>query len=171
VIGADSDVNGTPTVIDRKNRQVTSGGTSTGVLLSHTHSGTAVTSALQDPGHAHKHIGPNRSSSLFQTYPSNFDGLNTANNPHRGTSTDDFYTANTNDFSNWGFNTDTTSSAIQWLTSPEYIVSDKAGNSPTGGSGITFNTTVTVFTSGTTSNYSNLPQYRSLYFIYKWLTA
>ena len=170
VYGADSELNSIPTATDRRNTQVTSGGTSTGVLITHSHTGTSTTVAISDPGHAHLHVGPSTTSTIGSSFPAQLDGLNTSQHPDHGTSTDDRYIGTPNR-DHWGFITANTSTASQWMTSIDYTFQDQYGHNPDNGSGIEFQTTVTVFTSGTTSNYSNLPQYRSLYFIYKWLTA
>ena len=191
IYGADGELNGIPTVIDPTHyTQITSGGTSTAVLLPHTHLGTATTFAVHDPGHAHRHIGPNRTSPIGTTHPTDLDGLSTTEHQHHGTSNDNNFLGNTNDTTHWGFDTASTSTAEQWLTSPQYTFQDQQGQSsknyylgpvadatpqfpstPISGSGIELETRITIHSTGTNSLHSNLPPYRSLYFIYKWLTA
>lgn len=155
VVGADSELNGVPTVTDYRNHQITQGGSTQGVLQSHTHLGTATTFAVHDPGHHHLAVGPNTTS----PFP---DPTNNVEGPYDPSPQEKIY---------WGFTSEATAIAAQWLTSPEYTFSDKQGHTPSQGTGIELETRITVDSTGTTSAYSNLPQYRSLYFIYKWLTA
>jgi hypothetical protein len=155
VVGADSDINGVPTVTDRTNAQITSGGTSTGVLLSHGHIGTGTTYATYDPGHDHLAVGPN-------TVPNNMpDPANDLKGP---------YDPSPQIKTFWGFTTESSPIAVQWMTGPEHIVDAVWGNVSAADSGIAFETRVTVQSTGTNSGYSNLPQYKSLYYIFKWLT-
>jgi len=155
ILGADSDLNNIPSVTNSDNKQSYIGGTSTGVLLAHTHNGTANTYALLDPGHDHLSVGPN----------SNGDIANFA---------DDFsgpYRQSPNQPNTWGFTSASTSTASQWVSSLEHTFIDQQRNRPSSSLGIELQTRITVKSTGTNSKYSNLPQYKSLYFIYKWLTA
>ena len=157
IYGADSNINGIPTVIDQTtNRQVTSGGTSTGVLLPHTHAGTATTFAVFDPGHEHLTTGPDIAQSPFS------NPQNDSKGPYR---------QSPGSVGHWGFVTANDMIASQWLTGPENVFVDSLGHKPDSGMGIELETTIKVYSTGSTSMHSNLPPYTSLYFIYKWLTA
>jgi hypothetical protein len=153
VLGADSEMSGVPTIIDQNKQQKTNGGSAEGVLLPHTHTATGTTFAVHDPGHSHLAVGPT-TTSPFPDPQQNIKG------PYQPSPQVPIY---------WGFTTTNTSTAAQWLTSLEYTFADMNGHSPKSGSGITLQTTISVDHTGTNSPYSNLPEYRSLYFIYKWL--
>ena len=154
VIGADSELNDVPTITDRRNAQVTEGGSASGVLLPHKHSGTATTFAVYDPGHSHLAVGPNTTSPLPNP-------ANDIKGPYDPSPQQKIF---------WGFTTENTAIASQWLTGGERIFQDLWGNSPSSNSGVELETRITVQSTGTDRTYSNLPQYKSLYFIFKWLT-
>jgi len=154
VIGADSELNDVPTVTNRRNIQITEGGSSSGVLLPHDHSGTATTFAVYDPGHAHLAVGPNTTSPL----PDPSNDLKGPYDPSPQIKTF------------WGFTTEATPIASQWETRSERTFQDLHGHAPDSNSGIELETRITIRSTGTDATYSNLPQYKSLYFIYKWIT-
>lgn len=156
ILGADSDLDALPAVTDPVYfTQTRSGGTSTGVLLSHYHTGTANTFAVSDPGHDHLAVGPNLNSPF----------------PNQQIDSKGPYRQSPEQVGFWGFTTTNTSTASQWLISLENVFNDQQGNTTGQGLGIELETQITIKTTGTSSVHTNIPQYVSMYFIYKWLNS
>jgi len=173
IIGANSDYqysttsNIVPSVQNIPNGpQIISGGTATSILIQHDHLSTASTYAIKDYGHQHLSVGANTT-----------DGTTAAPQP-----TGPFVNTNVNNSGNgpggtqyWGFEEGTTSTAVQWWTSPVHVFKDTNPKHSTLATpdGVTFNTTVSVDSTGTVGshNHANLPPYTALYYIYKWLSV
>jgi len=149
VIGAASDILGTP-VTDVTGDFTTSGGTSTSIVVAHTHQGTGTTVAVSDPGHQHASVGANQ---VPGSTPN-------PNGPYGNAPLGATW---------WGFNETTVANAVQWYTSKEYTFQDQQGSTPYGG-GVVLETNITIESTGTdTSENANLPPYMALYYIYKWI--
>lgn len=152
VLGASEDVNGTP-VTDITGDYVTSGGTSTSIIVAHTHLGTGTTIAISDPGHQHASVGPNI---IAGGTPNPTGPYGNANNGSTF----------------WGFNESTVANAVQWYTSKEYTFKDQIGSTPTdqNGTGVILQTNVTIDPAGTDDGTNaNMPPWTALYYIYKWI--
>jgi hypothetical protein len=149
VIGANPDVSENP-VTDITGDLTTSGGTSTSIVVAHTHQGTGTTVAVSDPGHQHASVGPNQ---VTGSTPN-------PNGPYGNAPLGSTW---------WGFNETTVANAVQWYTSKEYTFQDQQGSTPYGG-GVVLETNITIESTGTdTSENANLPPYTALYYIYKYL--
>jgi len=149
VIGASTDILGTP-VTDVTGDFTTSGGTSTSIVVAHTHQGTGTTVAVSDPGHQHASVGANQ---VPGSTPN-------PNGPYGNAPLGATW---------WGFNETTVANAVQWYTSKEYTFQDQQGSTPYGG-GVVLETNITIESTGTdTSENANLPPYMALYYIYKWI--
>jgi len=130
--------------------QTTSGGTSTSIIVSHTHIGTGTTFAVNDPGHQHASVGANQKSGATPN----------PNGPYGNAPVGSTW---------WGFDEFTAANAVQWYTSKEYTFQDQQGSTPLGG-GVILQTNITIESTGTDSGaYANLPPYMALYYIYKWI--
>jgi hypothetical protein len=130
--------------------QTTSGGTSTSIMVSHTHVGTGTTIAVKDPGHQHNSVGANQISGSTPNPTGPYGNAPVGN-------------------SWWGFTETNIANAVQWYTSISYTFQDQQGSTPVGG-GVQLQTNITIESTGTDSGaYANLPPYMALYYIYKWL--
>ena len=133
--------------------QTTSGGTSTSILVTHSHAGTGTTYAINDPGHQHLGVGANTTAGSMPQPTGPY-----GNGP--------------NGSQHWGFTEYTAANASQWWSSQEYIFADEYGATPQGG-GVTLETSVVVsISTGTVDGtFANIPPYATLYYIYKWISA
>jgi hypothetical protein len=130
--------------------QTTSGGTSTSIIVAHSHVGTGTTFAVSDPGHQHASVGANQKSGATPN----------PNGPYGNAPVGSQW---------WGFDEFTAANAVQWYTSKEYTFQDQQGSTPLGG-GVKLQTNITIESTGTDSGaYANLPPYMALYYIYKWI--
>jgi hypothetical protein len=153
-VGADSEENNVQgvkiptTTIEGQGKDI--GGTSTSIVVAHTHQGTGTTVAVSDPGHQHASVGPNQ---VTGSTPN-------PNGPYGNAPLGSTW---------WGFNETTVANAVQWYTSKEYTFQDQQGSTPYGG-GVVLETNITIESTGTdTSENANLPPYTALYYIYKWI--
>lgn len=136
------------------------GGTVKSILLDHTHTATATSEGDRDPGHNHLGIGANQEAGSIPQVEGPFIGPNNSGVGNGGAT-------------NWGFQEFSEANAEQWWTSKAYTTTDKhlPPADPSGG-GIIFGTDVSVHSAGAVSNstnHANLPPYRAMYFIYKWI--
>jgi hypothetical protein len=171
ILGANSDYQSTttsnivPAYRDGKyGPQTLSGGTATSVLIQHDHLGTATTFATYDPGHQHLNVGANTTSGSSPHPEGSFTNTN-VNNSGNGPGGTQF----------WGFTEGTSSTAVQWWTSPEHVIKDTNPKHTAFQTtvGVTFGTDIIVESTGTvgSNNHANLPPYTALYHIYKWLSV
>ena len=161
VVGASSDADGPgPSgVVPATNItsvQTITGGSANSSLVAHSHSASANTYAVYDPGHQHLGVGANVIIDKVPEPNGPFVGPNGSPNGPNGNQ-------------NWGFTEGTKANAAQWWSSKEYTFCDQYGATPQNG-GIKLKTEVTVNSSGgADGTYANIPPYTALYYIYKWV--